>query len=644
VKRFPWPSPPLPTCALVLFLGLAVTLTTSCGGAAASGPPPPPVPAAQLSASPEAITAGQTATLTWTSSNATSVNIAPGIGAVAASGSVSVTPATTTTYTATVTGPGGTAAASVTVTVNSPPAEVSVTISATPGSITPGQSSTLTWGSQNATSVSIAPGIGDVAASGSMTVTPAATTTYTITATGASGTKTANATVTVTTPGSGDFKSRIKHIIFYMQENRSFDNYFGMLGRYREMKGLPNDIDGLNLDLELTDFYGHKVKPFHFPTVCHDITSPGWNESHFFAHRRSNGQLDMDFWMMQSTDSQGSVIDPHYTRTMGYYDWTDLPYYYELATQFATSDRFFSSLMGPTVPNRIFLYTGTSIGRIRPEPHNHPQWDQKTLFRLLNEHGVSWRYYKQDNSVFLVEFTDWNDPDIQRKVWNISDYYDILSRPTADRDLPQVIFIEQAASDELQLNEHPSNVHGIQPGVANTKKLIDALMNSAAWQSSVFILVYDEAGGLHEHVPPYGVPNPDGTSPMFEAGDIGQWDNFTYSGFRVPFIVVSPWVKKNFVSHTPREFGSILKFIQTRFDLPPLTARDAIADDMLEFFDFSAPSWMAPPPLPRQPWYSKLPALNPEGKSKSAFDPEAGVCDRNLEVAPGHPKASELQP
>jgi phospholipase C len=201
-----------------------------------------------------------------------------------------------------------------------------------------------------------------------------------------------------------------------------------------------------------------------------------------------------------------------------------------------------------------------------------------------------------------------------------------------------VVFIEQAA--KLQLNEHPSNGHGIQPGAADTKKIIDALMDSTAWKSSVVILLYDEAGGLYDHVPPVPLPKPDDIAPMFEGDDLrGKGDkqyDFDESGFRIPMIVVSPWVKKNFVSHVPRDFTSILKLIETRFDLPPLTRRDAEADNMLEFFDFTSPAWLTPPPLPRQPWYSTLPALNPEQKSKAEFDPEAGDCRVNQGIDPAH--------
>ncbi|HWR35864.1 MAG TPA: alkaline phosphatase family protein [Clostridia bacterium] len=601
----------------------------------------PAKPTITFTASPESINAGQTSELSWSAQNATSITIDNNVGTfTTASGSAKVTPSSTTTYTATVTGAGGSAAATATVTVAAV-GQLGITLAANPVNVSSGRSSTLEWTSQNAVSVSITD-LGSVNLNGSAPVTPSTTKTYTATATDVNGTtKTATATVTVLGGSAG--LSTLKHIIFYMQENRSFDNYFGMLGQYRQSKGLPADADGIDVNKVLTDYYGHEVKPFHTPTTCIEVTSPGWNESHFFAHRKSNGTFGMDFWMMQQEDSQHSTVDPHYTRSLGYYDQSDIPYYYELATQFATSDRWFASLMGPTIPNRMYLFTGTSFGFTRPDSSSkHPPYTQKTLFQALNEAGVTWRYYYQSGDVYLAQFDIWNDPASQGRVRNISEYFRILSDPKADQLLPQVVFLEQAAG--WQLNEHPDNKWGLQPGVFNTKKMIDALMASAAWPTWAFILTYDEGGGLYEHVAPFAVPAPDGTPPNLLSTDIGQWDMFTDSGFRTPVIVVSPWAKKNFVSHTPRTTASILKLIETRFNVPPLTARDAAADDMSEFFDFANPSWMTPPPMPEQPWWCNASDAN-DATCKTLVQvlgpptAPASTCDlsHKTEVSPGHP-------
>ena len=280
---------------------------------------------------------------------------------------------------------------------------------------------------------------------------------------------------------------------------------------------------------------------------------------------------------------------------MGYYDERDLPFYYELATQFATSDRFFSSLLANTNPNRMYMFTGTSFGHAFPDHAPAGGWQQKTIFRAMNEAGVSWAYYYMDNSVYLSDFADWNDGTISGKVKNISEMFKILSSPTADQDLPQVIFIERGGTSGL--DEHPEN--NIQKGAAAVENIIRSLMASAAWKSSAFILTYDEGGGLYDHVAPFKVPTPDDIQPMLGSKDI--LGKFNLSGFRIPLVVVSPWVKPHFVSHTNRELTSILKFIETNFKVPSLTRRDAQAADMSEFFDFTKPSLLTPPTLPRQP-------------------------------------------
>ena len=570
------------------------------------------VPTVTITANPTSIIAGQVTNISWSSTNATSINITPSVlgedqtTVPLQGGPKAVILNQTTTYTATVTGPGGTATAAVTITVT--PMQINFT--AKPDTIATGQSATLSWSTIGVNSLTIDNNVGDVTSklpTGSVTVTPNATTTYTATATGPSGTVTQKVVVSVVAappPGT----SPIKHIIFLLQENRSFDNYFGRLGPYRATRvpgASPTDVDGFDPNIVLQTETGKSVKPYHYSTVCTENLSPAWNESHYDAHilPDQNAYMDADpsthtFKMDRFTQTTRSVeqkFDPDGTRPMGYYDERDLPFYYELATQFATSDKFFSSLLANTNPNRMYMFTATSFGHAFPDHAPAGGWKQKTIFRALNEAGVSWAYYYQDNSVYLSDFADWNDGAISGKVKNISDMFRILSSPTADQDLPQVIFIERAGASGL--DEHPEN--NIQKGAAAVENMIRTLMASAAWKSSAFILTYDEGGGLYDHVAPFKVPTPDGIAPILKPDDIQG--RFNLSGFRIPIVVVSPWVKPHFVSHTNRELTSILKFIETNFKVSSLTSRDAQAPDMSEFFDFTKPSLLTPPTLPKQP-------------------------------------------
>ena len=406
-----------------------------------------------------------------------------------------------------------------------------------------------------------------------------------------------NVTTSQPPPPPGGLSS-IKHIFFMLQENRSLDSYFGKMPEYRAQRGFTGDFDGLPANVSLPSYTGKPVSPFHFQTVCHENLSPGWNESHYDV---DGGKMDN---FMKTTGSVKSTIDPEGTRAMGYYDWTDLPYYYELAFQFGTSDRFFSPVLAPTIPNRMYMFTGTSFGYVRPVTAPSGGFTQKTIFQALDEAGVSWRYYYQDNSVFLAQFSIWQQD--QGKVRNISSYYTDIQSPST---LPSVIFIERASSTGL--DEHPTK--NVQKGAARVKQIIDALMGSPTWDSSVFIWTMDEAGGLYDHVNPPSVVKPDGIEPILKSTDIKA--EFNQDGMRIPLIVASPWSKAHYVSHTNMDLTSILKLIEVRFNVPALTARDANAPDMTEFFDFTNPHFMTPPPLPAQP--------------------TSGTCSYSLEKAPG---------
>jgi len=405
--------------------------------------------------------------------------------------------------------------------------------------------------------------------------------------------------ITVTAASQG--LANLKHIVFFLQENRSFNSYFGMLGPYKASLGLANDVDGLDLNAALPDTKGQLVHPFHYQTVCTENLSPAWNESHVDV----NGGLMDSF--MKTTTSVASTIDPTGTRAMGYYDQTDLPYYYELAARFATSDRFFSPLLSNTVPNRYYLFAATSWGNTAPVNPPSGGFTQPTIFDRLDQAGVSWRYYYQDGptSALIQQFSTYKRD--AAKVVSVSNWATDVQNPAT---LPSVIFIERAGVSGF--DEHPGA--NVQNGAARAAGFINALINSPSWPTSALILTYDEGGGLYDHVRPARAVKPDTIPPILRPTD--KPGDFNQTGFRVPVVVVSPWARPNFVSHTTRDYTSILRLIEDTFNVTHLTARDANADNMMEFFDFSAgPRLLTPPPLPAQP--------------------TSGTCDNHLEKAPG---------
>ena len=148
-------------------------------------------------------------------------------------------------------------------------------------------------------------------------------------------------------------------------------------------------------------------------------------------------------------------------------------------------------------------------------------------------------------------------------------------------------------------DEHPDN--NVQTGAAYVSSLINPLMGSVSWKDSVFILTFDEGGGTYDHVPPQPAKQPDGVPPSdllptdICAGNTEDICDFKFTGFRVPLIIVSPFTRKNYVSHPTADYTAILKLIETRFKLQPLTNRDAAQIDMTEFFDFKNIPWATPP-------------------------------------------------
>jgi phospholipase C len=434
----------------------------------------------------------------------------------------------------------------------------------------------------------------------------------------------------------------INHVILFMQENRSFDHYFGQLNVYRASKGLPQDVDtwGPNKtpDGVATAGYdpatgqpGPLISAFHMQSACSENLSSAWNESHreFNLHDRSlpNGGPDvMDgFAFVEghfASDSTlfgfGQFQDVTGKRAMGYFNQNDLPFYYFMASNFATSDRWFSPVMSRTQPNRMYMLAGTSAGHVYPLAPNEAQLAVPTIFDLLQNAGITWKVYVTDldHGQFPMQDSALNMFATAGKFpQNIVPASQFLT-DAANGTLPSVAYIDAGLNSGL--DEHPGVDDGapggsIQVGAQYVSTLINALMQSPSWKDSAFILTYDEFGGFYDHVPPQKAVSPDGIPPQDllpgpppNGPDIcvqstGPTCDFVYTGYRVPLIVISPFAKKNYVSHTVADYTAWLKLVETRFNLPSLTKRDAAQMDMTEFFDFTNVPWKTPPTPPVQP-------------------------------------------
>ena len=397
------------------------TGATSNATATATVSVAPPNPTVTLTANPASIAAGASSTLTATATNATQLKINGSDGSSytlsPGGGTQTVTPATTTTYTAIATGATGNASANVTVTVAA--VNTTVTLSANPTSITAGGSSILTVTATNATQVKITGSDGSVyplsTTGGTQTVSPATTTTYTATATGAGSPATATATVTV---AAGAGLQSIAHVVLLLQENRSFDSYFGMLNPYRSAHGWSVGDDGKTYNVDGIDDKltksnvndeGSAYALFKLKSSCIDDLSSSWLESYGDASRFDfslTRPIAMDGFVhtaenftkscLASGKCSGNFTDTVGKRAMGYYDEGLLNYYYFMASQFAVSDRWFSPIASKSIPNRIATFTGGSTQGLAFDPGDDDhlsQLDIPNIFHALDTANVSWKIY-----------------------------------------------------------------------------------------------------------------------------------------------------------------------------------------------------------------------------------------------------------
>ena len=456
--------------------------------------------------------------------------------------------------------------------------------------------------------------------------------------------------------------SKLNHIIFFAQENRSFDHYFGEMRQYWVDNGYSNDsFDGLPQfnpssgplphygppptnpgcdpkypppDQCTIDSNSPKVESYQLITQCIENPSPSWNEAHvdwnYYAQTgKEAANLD---GFVYTAGHDARVLD-YYDKdgisAMGYYDGTDLNYYYFMASNFATSDRWFNPGMFRTHPNREYLVAGTSQGDVYPIGTDSGDKDlltATTIFQELQAKNVSWKIYVNPTNTgcqgppyepacllqtSYIKYFEWGQTIPTKYPKNIgtigianSDFENDLKNGT----LPAVVQIEPAT--DAGFDEHPStsdsSPNRAQEGALYVSEIINSVMASSSWKSSAFILTYDEFGGIYDHVSPQKAVSPDGIKPKdFLPGDIcttstGPTCDFVYTGYRVPLIVISPYTKKHHVSHTVADSTAILKLIETRFKLAPLTKRDAAQMNMTEFFDFAHPSWLTPPTPPVQ--------------------------------------------
>jgi phospholipase C len=406
-------------------------------------------------------------------------------------------------------------------------------------------------------------------------------------------------------PPGTDTMPGVEHVVVLMMENHSFDNFLGMLGRG----------DGFTLDARgeptASNPYpdGRRQHAFHMPTTCQLSKAPSqaWKASHTaFAGGNMDGFVTAS--MAPDDPSVGGVA-------MGYWTRRDLPFTYSLASRFPLADRWFSSVLGQTDPNRRYLFAGTSSGMtddINSTNLESPGQDtllaappNGTIFQRFDAHGVDWIDY-------AASFPLGATPEL----YPVDDGALLTGRrkaPTAQffRDavagsLPQFSFVDP--NYDTQSQENPEN---IVVGEAFLARVVHALAAGPSWHRTILIVTYDEHGGYYDHVAPPVALAPDDIQPFVAAGE-STYDGFWRYGIRVPGVVVSPYAKRRHVSHTLYDHTSVLAFVERKWNLPAMTWRDANANDLADMLDLEAMTR-------RRPTFPQLPDLAAPGDTPDAL-------------------------
>jgi len=344
------------------------------------------------------------------------------------------------------------------------------------------------------------------------------------------------------TPSTSAAISDIKHIFIFVEENHTFDNYFGY---YPGVNGLAG------------------AKPQYFPNSTTPVNPFEIDSATIkmdLCHMASCAQADFNKGQMNgflTPAGEGT------NQTMGYFNPDLIPYYWDYASQYVLMDNWFTPFMGPSLPNHIYLVAGQS-GNITTN-NASVTFSFPTIVDELDAAHVSWAYYAGSHS-----FTNgWNPLPSSTTYLKANPNEEQLKETNTfplDIAAPRFPSVAWVMPETDALSEHPPyNITSGQDYVVNE---INDIMKSQYWSSSAIILTWDDYGGWYDNaVPP-------------------QVDQYGL-GFRVPALIISPFAKQGFVDDTLSEHASTLRLIETIFHLPSLGTRDAKANDLLEAFNFN---------------------------------------------------------
>jgi phospholipase C len=346
-----------------------------------------------------------------------------------------------------------------------------------------------------------------------------------------------------------------EHVIVVMMENRSFDHFYGWLpGANGEQANVTYKDSAGN------SFVTHALAP--------DYQGCGFNDP---GHSYTDGRVQYDSGKCDGFLFDGSGNDFF---AIGYYLQNDLPFLGAAGPAFTVLDNYFCGIMAETYPNRFYMHaaqtdrlTNSTVTSSLP-----------TIWDRLQEKGLSARYYFNDLPFLAL----WGS-----KYANISKPYAQFLADAAAGTLPNVAFVDPSFAGEFTDTSNDDHPHGdIRDGEAFMNQIYNAVITSPNWSKTVLIINFDEWGGFFDHVPPPLAPIPPASQTA------GVPDGLL--GFRVPCVVISPYARHNFLNSEQFDHTSILRMIEWRFGLTPLTVRDQTANNLADVLNFGTPNTTAP--------------------------------------------------
>jgi len=399
---------------------------------------------------------------------------------------------------------------------------------------------------------------------------------------------------------------RIQHVFVLMLENHSFDHMLGFsqITGTDAITGQPTSTEGLNPTRDQNCGPDGRSVPVSFPAEWALLHDPGHEFSDVREQLCGSGGAYPHINNSGFVSNYAKVDAAHPGDIMRCYAPEQLPVINTLAREFAVCDHWFSSMPGPTWPNRFFIHAASSAGLDHSPTTaniassiliNGYKFENGTIYDRLDDEGISWSIYKGDPFPQALAINGMTLRLIEGRFYDFDDFSKHLQNPNYSASYTFIEPDYHVAADFAGGNsQHPKD--DVTRGEALLKRVYETIRNSPHWEHSLLIVTYDEHGGFYDHVPPPRTVAP-GDAITDPENNRYNFD-FTQLGVRVPAIIISPLIPRGIIDHIVYDHTSVLATVEHIFGLLPLTERDRQANTLNHLFTLATPRADAPRTLP----------------------------------------------